>query len=450
MLDFLVDDPADDAAEVSAPAVPGSLDDALRGHIEAALRATGGNIRRTAAALGISRNTLRARMDKYGLRHREAALQRAAADPRQPPKGLHRPSGNVAISPSSAPGSSRRRPSTSLAPLEVIAEKVRSFGGRIEDSGPTGLMAVFGLEPVDNAPSHAALAALAIHTAARARARRSSGRAGRRDRYPLRSPRRETAGLHGHIAVDGKAATWPILEDLVAVDRPGAIVVTEAVVPFVTRRFVLERLRDPGRDAWVLLRRETAPVAWTRLVGRSSELALLGQASARAEQGHGQIVSIVGEAGVGKSRLLHEAVRQLHGWLVPVLRRRALRHEHVLFPARGGAQELLPRPGHRYRGRGAGASRAIIAARGRRSGCGSCRPCSTCWGVAAGRRVPRGRSGAASPADARGPPAGVPGRERRAAAVSDRRGSALDRCRDPGGAGPSRQWRCRRRGCSSS
>ena len=39
------------------------------------------------------------------------------------------------------------------------------------------------------------------------------------------------------IAVDGKAATWPILEDLVAVDRPGAIVVTEAVVPFVTRGF---------------------------------------------------------------------------------------------------------------------------------------------------------------------------------------------------------------------
>jgi transcriptional regulator with PAS, ATPase and Fis domain len=71
MLDFLVKTPAD-AAEVSAPPGPESLDDALRGHVEAALRATGGNIRRTAAALGISRNTLRARMDKYGLRHSEA------------------------------------------------------------------------------------------------------------------------------------------------------------------------------------------------------------------------------------------------------------------------------------------------------------------------------------------------------------------------------------------
>ena len=73
MLDFLVKTPAD-AAEVSAPTVAGSLDDALRDHLEAALRANGGNIRRTAVALGISRNTLSARMDKYGLRQPTTAL----------------------------------------------------------------------------------------------------------------------------------------------------------------------------------------------------------------------------------------------------------------------------------------------------------------------------------------------------------------------------------------
>jgi len=314
MLDFLVRTPAD-AAAVSAPPVPGSLDDALRGHVEAALRATGGNIRRTAAALGISRNTLRARMDKYGLRHPEAVLS-------SPPRPLPTIEGSV-------PTEWERRhlaflrvrllPSSTVdvaRALEVIAEKVRSLGGRIEDSGPTGLMAVFGLEPVDNAPSHAALAALAIHNAA-AHARTTSSASV--DVVVSIDCDHHLVGRQGstvNIAVDGKAATWPILEDLVAIDRPGAIVVTEAVVPFVTRRFVLERLRDPGRHAWVLLRRETAPVAWTRFVGRSSELAILRQASARAEQGHGQIVSIVGEAGVGKSRLLHEAVRPLHGWLV--------------------------------------------------------------------------------------------------------------------------------------
>jgi transcriptional regulator with AAA-type ATPase domain/tetratricopeptide (TPR) repeat protein len=308
MLDFLVRTPAD-AAEVSAPAVPGSLDDAFRGHLEAALRATGGNIRRTAVALGISRNTLRARMDKYGLRQPAPGLSAAPPRPRPIPVG-------------SGPTEWERRHLAFLRArvlqsstidvaraLEVIAEKVRSFGGRIEDSGPTGLMAVFGLEPIDNAPSHAALAALAIHNA-------SSGSV---DVVISIDCDHHVVGRQGstlNIAVGGKAATWRVLEDLVAVDRPGAIVVTEAVVPFVTRGFVLERLRDSGRKAWVLLRRETAPVAWTRLVGRSFELALLRQASARAEQGHGQIVSLVGEAGVGKSRLLHEAVRPLHGWLV--------------------------------------------------------------------------------------------------------------------------------------
>jgi hypothetical protein len=45
----------------------GSLDDALRARLESALRETGGNIRRTAVLLGISRNTLRARMATYGL-----------------------------------------------------------------------------------------------------------------------------------------------------------------------------------------------------------------------------------------------------------------------------------------------------------------------------------------------------------------------------------------------
>ena len=312
MLDFLVGSPAD-ATEVSAPRSPGSLDNALRGHLEAALRASGGNIRRTAAALGISRNTLRARMDRYGLRQHVSVVSAPPVTP-PPPEA-------------SAPTEWERRHLAFLRAqliasstvdvargLEMVAEKVRIFGGRVEESGPTGLVAVFGLEPIDNAPSHAALAALAIHNAA-ARARTtSSGSVVIGIDGGHHAVRRQGASMN--IAMDGKAATWPILEALVAVDRPGAIVVTEAVVPFVMRGFVLERLRDPGRDAWVVLRRETAPVAWTRFVGRSSELAILRQASARAAQGHGQIVSIVGDAGVGKSRLLHEVVGLLHGWRV--------------------------------------------------------------------------------------------------------------------------------------
>jgi tetratricopeptide (TPR) repeat protein len=51
----------------------------------------------------------------------------------------------------------------------------------------------------------------------------------------------------------------------------------------------------------------------TRFVGRDAELARLLGAWERAAAGHGQVVSVVGEAGLGKSRLLHEFKRQLTG-----------------------------------------------------------------------------------------------------------------------------------------
>ena len=56
----------------------------------------------------------------------------------------------------------------------------------------------------------------------------------------------------------------------------------------------------------------------TRFVGRQQELEALQQALAQAGVGHGQVVAVVGEAGVGKSRLVHEVVHshRTHGWRV--------------------------------------------------------------------------------------------------------------------------------------
>jgi tetratricopeptide (TPR) repeat protein len=56
----------------------------------------------------------------------------------------------------------------------------------------------------------------------------------------------------------------------------------------------------------------------TRFVGRQQELAALQQALEQAGGGHGQVVAVVGEAGVGKSRLVYEFVHSHHtsGWLV--------------------------------------------------------------------------------------------------------------------------------------
>ena len=323
MLDFLTGDmPRGDVGhspEASDAAGTGSLDDALRARIEAALHDSGGSIRRTATALGISRNTLRARMDKYGLRHHE----RSSVLPEQRRAGL------LSKPKAVMPVQWERRHlaflrarllSTSSVEsarvLEVTVEKIRSFGGRLENSSPTGVVGVFGLEPVDNAPSHAALAALAIQKAT------AAVRGGERPAVIMaihcanHLVGRDEFGLQ--IGVDGKAGTWSTLETLVAGDRPDTIAVSSTTVPFLTRRFALERLREAERDIWVVHHREASSAAGStaRFVGRAAELEALRRARDRAERSQGQVVGIVGEAGVGKSRLLREAARQLQGWLV--------------------------------------------------------------------------------------------------------------------------------------
>jgi tetratricopeptide (TPR) repeat protein len=56
----------------------------------------------------------------------------------------------------------------------------------------------------------------------------------------------------------------------------------------------------------------------TRFVGRDAELESLRQALEKARASHGQVVALVGEPGVGKSRLFWEFIHShhTHGWLV--------------------------------------------------------------------------------------------------------------------------------------
>ena len=56
----------------------------------------------------------------------------------------------------------------------------------------------------------------------------------------------------------------------------------------------------------------------TRFVGRDAELALLASAAEAARGGHGRVVAVIGEPGVGKSRLLHELAnaQRPRGWRI--------------------------------------------------------------------------------------------------------------------------------------
>ena len=60
----------------------------------------------------------------------------------------------------------------------------------------------------------------------------------------------------------------------------------------------------------------------------------LQQALEQAGAGHGQVVALVGEAGVGKSRLVYECVRshRTQGWLRARKRCGVLWQSDTLFP----------------------------------------------------------------------------------------------------------------------
>src|SRR5712691_7115733 len=107
------------------------------------------------------------------------------------------------------------------------------------------------------------------------------------------------------------AETLRLVEGLVQVTALGPVPVKGLAAPVEVFELV---------GASALRGRFQARVAGglTRFVGRDTELAALRQTLARAGEGHGQVVALVGEAGVGKSRLVYECVHAHHtqGWRV--------------------------------------------------------------------------------------------------------------------------------------
>jgi DNA-binding NtrC family response regulator/tetratricopeptide (TPR) repeat protein len=312
-----------------------SLDEAMGEHVQAVLEETGWNISRAAAQLGISRNTLRARIARFGLRRHESGAPARAAARRTVSRGAPAtavPAEPTAPAPVAAPPAlrwERRRVTILRARIEVppdtdelseasraieaLVEKVVSFGGRVEDLGRNGVDASFGLDPVEDAPRRAANAALAIQKAGERARERDSQQA------TVRMALDASLYLVGQVAgtpqIDqtAKLRTSTLLEALIAAAEPGAIIVSPATVPFLERRFELvaagtvagvtgQAYRLAGRDA-------TGLGLWGRLgkfVGRRHELELLKDRWSLAARGRGQVVGLVGEPGVGKSRLVWE------------------------------------------------------------------------------------------------------------------------------------------------
>ncbi len=329
------------APRSSAPEA--SVEEQAREQLLAALQRTGWNISQTSAALGISRVTVRARIERFGLRQgsrpRPSASRRASRTPPAQPAPLLDP---APVAASSVTRWEKRRVTFLRARLlasddtdarfetsrtiEMMRDKVRTFGGRIEELSPRGIGAAFGVEPTEEAPRRAAHAAVAIQKAAE-RAGAEGGYAGA-----------VKIGIHvGQVLVgfsnrgadidaDGKREQWQVLDALLRPIETSSIVVSPPAAPFLERRFDLSAERALyGRRALPYTRgsRERPGLGargrMTAFVGRRQELELLRSLLESTRTGHGQVVAIVGEAGMGKSRLLYEFRQSLRGQRVGYL-----------------------------------------------------------------------------------------------------------------------------------
>jgi len=207
--------------------------------------------------------------------------------------------------------------------------KVHGFGGVCLQHSPSLLLVAFGLpQTLEQLPQRAVQAALAVRQVLVADTRPD----GEVPRPTLRLAVHLGQVLVGSGANDPVAQLLPVGEALALPVRllgqslPGEIVVSASVARLVRGWFELESRAGLSGDrpldeievsAVVGLRPQPLPLGMQgprpliRFVGRARELAILQDLLAQVEGGLGQVVGIVGEPGVGKSRLLYEFRQQV-------------------------------------------------------------------------------------------------------------------------------------------
>jgi class 3 adenylate cyclase len=212
--------------------------------------------------------------------------------------------------------------------LQHMMEAVHRFEGTVNDVAGDGRMAMFGA-PIahEDHALRACYAALAMQAALRRYAeevRRTQGlevllRVGLNSGGVLV----RTIGNDLYMNYSGVGLTTNLAARMEQLAPPGTIRLTAATLRLVEGAvqvsalgpIPVKGLAEPI-DVFELVgatpvhRRLQAAAArgLTRFVGREQELATLTQALAQAGQGQGQIGALLGEAGVGKSRLVYECI----------------------------------------------------------------------------------------------------------------------------------------------
>jgi len=328
----LRDGPARISIPRTAPA-PAPPADTMRDQLRAALEQTKWNISRTAAQLDISRNTVRARIERFGLRPGAAGASRApepvqmsapSAAPSDP-HSLPAPAASavrweqrrIAILRVALSKSDADEPSLGAnRVLETLVQKAEAFGGRLAEITATGITVAFGLEPIEDAPRRAAVTAMSMHKAALRDERHLAPRLAIHVAQVLLVHAGAATDLDG----DAKRHVWPVLDALIAAAEPGTIAVSQPATSHLARRYFLAPTAANETTTGSVYRlTDYRPTPFDlgghigRFLGRGPELNLLKRRLDAARQGQGQLVALVGEAGIGKSRLLFQFRHDLAG-----------------------------------------------------------------------------------------------------------------------------------------
>jgi pimeloyl-ACP methyl ester carboxylesterase/DNA-binding SARP family transcriptional activator/class 3 adenylate cyclase/tetratricopeptide (TPR) repeat protein len=215
--------------------------------------------------------------------------------------------------------------------LEAVATAIREHDGTVTVGADGSIMAIFGLSKATE--DHAYLACRAALVALSAVEEHSQGSARLRvgldtGEVIVRQRQSESDGADEVVGTVPRHAGR-----LMRALRRATVAMTaraRVAAGGYVRTVAMAPADHPGlsRDeqAWELMGENRALSRWymrvnkglTALVSREAELAGLGVAWRRAREGHGQVVGIVADPGVGKSRLVHEFIsgKQVAGFTV--------------------------------------------------------------------------------------------------------------------------------------
>ena len=212
--------------------------------------------------------------------------------------------------------------------VDGASAAVLEMGGKIVRKQGDGLMVLFGYPvALENDAERAARAALAIQRSLAELNRKNAGSG-----KPALAAR--IAIEWGPVLVEGNELFGDvpnIAARAQAVAEPGEVVVTARVQGQIAGLFVVEErgsheFRGVPEPVTLFrlvrasgVRRRAGQRRLTPLIGRDEEIAMLMRRWERARQGDGQLVLIVGEPGIGKSRLIEEFRTRLrdtpHTWV---------------------------------------------------------------------------------------------------------------------------------------